>query len=397
MTLVNNTDKGWSWVVMVGSFGAHLLQGFFLNGTGVLQVALLEEYEDAVWKTSLATSLFVGLYQLLGPLAGMVINRWSCRVALILGSVLMTAGIVIAAFLDNLELTIISIGVICGIVLTFDILFAFWRIGGGLSGTTSEVIIGFNFVKYRNLACGLAVSGVGIGTLIFTPLMQLAKDTYGYAGLCLMCGGLALQQTICGALTRPSYLEEKSKDHENKGGIVRKALSDFLQSFRLLRQFSFACLCSSLTAFSFGVFIMNVHFTSLVLEQGTTKTTAAYYLSIAGACNAASRILVGIAANSDNMNELLLYSGCFSILGTSSLLIPLYINYVPGQIAFAVILGTYSGSCYTLLNSIIVKLVGIENLALAYGMELFAGGVGGVLGPVISGMCLLLLISSLNR
>ncbi|KAK3105324.1 hypothetical protein FSP39_022645 [Pinctada imbricata] len=220
-------------------------------------------------------------------------------------------------------------------------------LGAGLSGTTSEVVIGFNFMKYRNLACGLAVSGIGIGALIFTPLMQLAKDTYGYSGLCLMCGALTLQQAVFGALTRPSYLEEKSKDSKEKKGMVKEALSDFLQSFRLLTQLSFACFCSSMTAFSFGLYMMNVHFTSLVLQQGSTKTTAAYYLSISGACNAAARLLVGAASNSNNMNELLLFSGCFSILGTAALFIPFYINYVSGQIAFAVILGMYSGCCYT--------------------------------------------------
>ncbi|KAK3104832.1 hypothetical protein FSP39_011222 [Pinctada imbricata] len=374
MTLLNNTDKGWSWIVMIASFGTHVIHGFFLNGMGVIQVALLEEYEDAVWKTSLTTSLFVGFLDLLGPLAGVAIKQWSCRVTLVLRSILMTAGLVISAFLNDLDYTIVSIGVISGI-------------GAGLSGTTSEVVIGFNFVKYRNLACGLAVSGIGIGALIFTPLMQLAKDTFGYTGLCFMCGALTLQQAVFGTLTRPSYLEHKSKDTKEKEGIIKKALSDFLQSFRLLKQLPFACQCSSMTAFTFGLQMMHVHFTSLILEQGTSKNAAAFYVSISGACNAASRIVVGIAANSDNMNELLLYSGCIGILGTAALFIPLYINYVAGQIAFAVILGIYSGCCYPLLNIIVVKLVGIENLALAYGVELFAGGAGGLLGPIISGMC----------
>ncbi|KAK3105245.1 hypothetical protein FSP39_020681 [Pinctada imbricata] len=295
---------------------------------------------------------------------------WSCRVALILGSILTTTGLLLSGFVRDINYVIFLIGIVSGF-------------GACLSIHASEIVIGYNFVRYRNLACGIAVSGTGIGTLLFTPLMQMAKDYYGYTGLCLMCSALSLHLSIFAALCRPSFIEIKSKK-EGKGH-VRKAVSDFLRSFRLLRHGHFAFLCSSMTTSAFGIFLMNVHFTSLVLEQGSSKTSAANFLSISGACNACARFLVGMASNSDNINELLLYSGCFSILGISALAIPTYIEYYGGQIAFAMFLGTYSGCCYTLLNTINVKLLGIENLSMAYGIELLAGGIGATSGPVVSG------------
>ncbi|KAK3108504.1 hypothetical protein FSP39_009414 [Pinctada imbricata] len=373
MPILNRTDKGWSWVVMISAFANHLNQGFFVTGIGVLQVALLEKYPGAVAKASWATGLLVGCHLMLGPVGGAVINRWSCRAALMIGSFLMTVGLVLSAFVNDLIYVIILMGVVSGV-------------GAGLSTTASEVVIGFNFVRYRNFACGVAVSGTGIGTLIFTSLMQMAKDEYGYTGFLLICGGICFQQVAFGALCRPSYLERKSKDDREKDES-RTVLSDFLQSLSLLRRPSFFCLCSSMFAAIFGVFTMNVHFTSLVIDQGTSESEAAFFLSIAGACNAFSRLLIGTAANADNINELLLYSGCFSVLGGTATALPLFIEYHRGQIAFAVILGTYSGCCFSLLNSITVKLVGIENLAMAYGLEYFAGGFGGVVGPVILGIC----------
>ncbi|KAK3105379.1 hypothetical protein FSP39_023777 [Pinctada imbricata] len=298
-----------------------------------------------------------------------------------LGSVLATVGLVISAFVDRLIYVILSFGVLSGL-------------GGGLCYSSSVVVIGYNFEKHRNMASGIAVSGCGVGAFALAPIMQMAKDTYGYSGLCLMCGALTSHYFLFGALCRPSVLERKrqhsEKNNHTDKAIGKKMCSACIQSVKVLSNIPFLFLFGSMTSYCIGIYLMYVHFSSLAIQQGTPETEAAYLLSVSGMCNAISRFLVGMASNSDNINELLLYSGSFSLLGIAGVLFPLYSDTFGGQMAFVIMLGTYSGCCYSLLNSITIKLVGIEDLAAAFGMEMFGAGIGSVIGPTFAGFTVLL-------
>lgn len=59
-------DLGWSWAVLVASFGAHFIHGFFLTAVGLLQLSLLEHFREDIFKTSWALSIFLGLFSLSG-------------------------------------------------------------------------------------------------------------------------------------------------------------------------------------------------------------------------------------------------------------------------------------------------------------------------------------------
>ncbi|KAK3105411.1 hypothetical protein FSP39_024648 [Pinctada imbricata] len=380
MVLYTQPDHGWAWVVMLASFGAHVIHGFFLYAIGVVNVAFLDRFDHDVGKASWACGVFLGLYGLCGPLSGMIAERWNCRMSMLVGSLVMTSGMVLTAFVNRIDLVIITFGGIGGL-------------GAGICYTSSLVVVGFNFERHRNLASGLATSGTGVGAFVLAPLMQHAKDTFGYSGLCLMCAGLSLQFFVLGALLRPSKLEIQRKvllkqqveEKIEKNNNIKKLSNVFIQAGKVLSNVGFTCLFVSLSLCSLGTYLMYVHFSSLAIHLGTSEIDASYLLSIAGSCNAVSRILVGMCSNSDNINELLLYSGCFSVLGVASALLPLYSYSYAGQVSFVVMLGTYAGCCYAVLNSITIKLVGIEHLASAYGLEMFGAGIGSFIGPPVAG------------
>ena len=78
MKCATKPDQGWAWVVMVASFGAHIVHGFFLYAIGILNVAFLENFQEDVGKTSWACGMFLGLYSLSGKLqseVGSVLKR----------------------------------------------------------------------------------------------------------------------------------------------------------------------------------------------------------------------------------------------------------------------------------------------------------------------------------
>ena len=67
----------------------------------------------------------------------------------------------------------------------------------------SIVVVNFYFDKRRALATGIAVSGSGIGTMVFAPLGRYLLDNYGWQGSYVIISGIILNGIVCGAVFRP--------------------------------------------------------------------------------------------------------------------------------------------------------------------------------------------------
>ena len=97
------------------------------------------------------------------------------------------------------------------------------------------------------------------------------------------------------------------------------------------------------------------------------------------------RPLAELAANIEQIDDLLIYSGTIGMTGLATVLFPLFSNFYVGQIVYAIFLGLYFGCCYVVTGSVFIKLVGVEFMAKAIGFQFFCGSIGSVMGPVIAG------------
>ncbi|XP_069141063.1 monocarboxylate transporter 12-like [Argopecten irradians] len=369
-------DTGWSYIILVSSFCGQMITGGFYYAVGVIHIATLDRFDEDVGKTSWASSLYMSLTTLTGVLASAFINMYSCRVTMIIGSIFMTVGFIICAFVQSLDLVIIFFGGIVGF-------------GAGLCYLTSAVIIGFNFNKRRNMASGISASGVGVGVFILAPLIESAREEYGSSGFFFILAGVALHCAIFGCLFFPSELEvNSSKQINNRNNVLsRKSniLNNVFQSFKIIRHKPLFCFCVSMFFASFGISLVSVHFPNYAKENGASASTVSVLLSLNGISSCVSRTLAGIATHNNEINEMILYFGTFGLLGISTMLFPLFAYTYEGQVVYAVILGLYSGCFNSVINTIIIKLVGIGDLATGYGMTLFFYGIGSLIGAPIAG------------
>lgn len=138
-------------------------------------------------------------------------------------------------------------------------------------------------------------------------------------------------------------------------------------------------LCNS------GIFLIYLHFGSYVTSVGFSKLDTAFLLSIFGICSCVFRVLLGMASNASNIDEFVMFGGTFTLTGLSSMIFPLYGQTYSGQVFYMVTLGMYCAGCYVLLNSIIVILAGIKNLATVFGFILLFTGFGTFIGPLLGG------------
>lgn len=271
--------------------------------------------------------------------------------------------------------------------INLEFISIFLGTGSGITHSASVVAVGFAFDKKRNFASGVAASGVGIGILFLAPAITAAKHSYGYEGFFIIMAGIGFHQILFGMMLRPSYLENRSKYIQKNvtEGKRTNYASKFLSNFKILTNKAILCLCISILCWTLGVFLVFLHLPVYALSKGTTPIEVSFMLGLTGACGCFSRMVTGLAANNENVHEIVVYSGSFGLLGIASLLLPLYGATYGGQLAFAAILGMYSGNCYGILASINIMFVGIENLAASYGVEMFFHGLGALVGPPIAG------------
>ncbi|XP_062607738.1 monocarboxylate transporter 13-like isoform X1 [Saccostrea cucullata] len=370
-------DQGWSWIVLLASFGSNCIHGFFLTAVGILQMSLLDHYKESVFITSLPLSTFIGLLSISGPIASLIINKWSCRVGMVVGGLIVSLSLLVTSFMPNIILVFFSLGIFGGI-------------GIGITFTPSIVVLGYNFEMKRNFASGIAVSGIGIGSFALAPLMQSVSNRYGYHGLMFMCAGLTLQYCVFGCLLFPSKLEmdqkkEKMKDLNRKSTVLSPKPKRLRDICRAVSQKALINIYISMFLCNLGIYLVYLHFASYVTSIGFSKLEAAFLFSICGICNCISRILVGSATNVHNVDEFVLYAGTFSLTGLTTVVFPLYGHIYGGQVFYMVSFGLYSGICFVLLNSICVILAGITNLATVYGLISFFTGIGCFIGPLLGG------------
>ena len=261
-------------------------------------------------------------------------------------------------------------------------------LGGGIGYTASIVVIGFNFRKFRPVAITAALSGIGIGTFVFSPAMEAVRESYGNAGYFIIIGGVALHKCIFALLCKPSRLElerqrslkeETKKTHHNYKILVKHYAKVYANK-------AIICFSLSLLLFAMGTYMIFLHLPTYSIHTGYSPMSASWLLACCGICTVLSRILTDISTHR-KFDEIVLYSGSFGTLALGTFLFPLYSKSYGGQLVFSILLGAYFGGCYAIINSINIKIVGVRYLSIATGIELLFSGIGTFLGPVITGNC----------
>ncbi|KAG1679215.1 Monocarboxylate transporter 12 [Nymphon striatum] len=182
-------DGGWGWVVVFASFIINLISDGIGFSFGVIYIELLSYFNESKGKTAWVGSVFYAMPLICGPIASALVIRYGCRKMTILGGILASIGFISSSFANSLEVLYVTFGMISGF-------------GLALSYVAAIVIVAFYFDSKRGLATGVSVSGTGIGTFVFAPVVRLLIEKYTWRGAVLILGAVFLNITVCGMLMR---------------------------------------------------------------------------------------------------------------------------------------------------------------------------------------------------
>jgi len=141
---------------------------------------------------ALVGSLPVAIGCGLGPIFGMIIQRFGYRRSTCFGGLVCFLGWTSSGFMTSLE----------GLFVTFGIVLGF---GGGLVNFASSTALNDYYVKDRVLAEGISGSTLCAGLFVGTGALQKLVDSYGWQGAMLIFGAFHLHVVVLGLfLFRPS-------------------------------------------------------------------------------------------------------------------------------------------------------------------------------------------------
>ena len=347
--------KGWlavgcGFVSMFICFGVVYSFGAFFD-------PMASDFQTGSSATSTVFSITAFFFLTGGIFSGMAADRFGPRPVLIFGGLVMGSGLYLTSLADSLWVGYITYGL---------------GVGAGVACgyVPMLAVVGAWFEKHRTAALGVAVTGVGLGTLVAAPLAAALITHYGWRTTYVIFGIVsATGLTLCGYLTpRPPAAA---------GRQSKMRLRD------LVKVPVFGYMYFSGFFFTLSLFVPFVFLAPYAKSRGIEEVAAASLVGIIGAASVVGRL--GFGAWGDKVSRVHLYQSTFVIVGLSFLIWLFASRSFTLLMIFAVILGSGYGGFIVLSPAVAAEIFGLVGLGTILGATYTAAGVGGLLGPTIAG------------
>lgn len=355
-----------AFFIMVVAYGAYYSFGVFFK-------PVLAEFGWSRAVTSGAYSFSFLLYGFLGMFMGRLSDKFGPRIVLT----------VCGFFLGLGYLLMSQISTIWQLYLFFGVVIAI-----GISGIFVPLTATVTrwFVKRRGLMTGIAVSGIGTGTIIVPPTVRWLISIYGWQ-LSYIIVGIAILVLIIPVsqfLKRDPSRMEQLAPGENEIMLGTNLISeDNAFSFReVIHAKQFWMFCALFSCHSVGQQAMIVHVVPHATDLGFSAIAAANVLATIGGASIVGRL--GTGNIRDKIGNKLSLIICLTLLSVAlfGLMVAkeLWMLYL-----LTVIFGFGYGGMVTLVAPTLAELFGLKVHGEILGAVIFAGNIGGALGPLMAG------------
>ncbi len=364
----------YGWVVVGGAFAVMFL-GFGCAYSFTAFIAPLQsQFSASRGEVSLIFAIAGFLYFALGAVSGPLADRFGPRRVVLAGMAITGAGLMLASRADSLWQIYAGYGLGVGV-------------GVGFSYVPAIAAVQRWFVKRRGFASGVAVAGIGLGTLVVPPVAQALILHLGWRGAYFTLGAATL---ILGALVTIAI--EAAPEGRGLGPDGGPPLSPALPDGsarspdsglgEAMRSRTFRLLYFSAFAASLGLFIPFVHLVPFAEGHGIARGLAIWLLSLIGLGSTFGRFVLGGLA--DRMGRRwALFATC---LGMALMLAWWLVSTSFWALAlFAVVFGTCYGGFVALMPALVMDYFGGRNVSGIIGMLYSSVAVGTLAGPSLAG------------
>lgn len=367
------TYYGW-WVVFAATGALCVSSGVSFWAFGLYIDPLEEEFGWSRAEISGAISLAWLVSGLLGPLVGIWVDRYGPRSAMMLGSVLLAVSYFFLATIDTLW----------ELYLLYFISSAFraW-----MFYIPVQALVSRWFTYRRGQALGITTAGFGFGGFIFTPLLILIIEQWGWRQAYALSGVILLAYflpaTIFLIRNRPEDVGAREPEVPRPAPAAREV--PWGESYTLgqaLRTRSFWLLAMGLNLMFMAQLSFLVHAVPFYRSEGLSPGVAAALVSANTALYTTLRLSLGFLADRVPPRTIALILTLFQA-ATLSIII---FSTAPPVLALFVLLWALGQAGGPIIEPLLIsRTFGVAHFGSILGASGLVATTGQVVGPVIGG------------
>jgi MFS family permease len=359
--------------VVVGAFGVMFVIFGTINSFSPFFASLQEAFTAQRGAIALIYSIAAPLYFLPGLVSGPLADRLGPRRVALIGVLLAAAGLLFAAQATALWQVYLGFGVGVGS-------------GVGFAYVPAIAAVQRWYLRGRGTASGLAVAGIGLGTLCMPLIAAPLISWLGWRGAWSVFAALMI---VVGGGT--ALLLDRGP--ERYGWLPDGGVADPLAAYQriavmgwnikgAIRSRPFCLLYVGLVFASVGAFVPFVHLVPYAEDHGISHTSAVAIFSVLGIGSTAGRFAIGGLADRIGRGRSL----ALVFFGLAAMLLWwLAATGVWQLMIFALVFGSCQGGFVALYPALTVDYFGGRNASSIIGILYTAGAIGTLAGPKLAG------------
>lgn len=349
-------DSGRAWLTVLAAFLSSAVTLGTAYSFGAFFQSMSEEFRSERGATAVIFGITTFSFFWLSLVTGRMMDRFGPRVVLLVGAAAMFAGLMSTSRVDSLGVGYVTYGAGVGIAAACGYVPMVAMVGGW-------------FTHHRAVAVGLAVAGIGVGTMVMSPLSARLIDVHGWRDTYVIFafGGTAVLLACIPLAARPP----------GHGSPQPSRFGDALHSavFRRIH----------LSAFALGLalFVPFVFVGQYAKERGIGSVRSAVLVGVLGGASVLSRVGFGSLVRA--FGAFRLYRTCFVIHAVSFVIWLVAGSSYAVLVLFVLVLGVGYGGFVALGPIVISDRMGVAGLGSILGVLYTGPGLGGLLGPPVAG------------
>jgi MFS family permease len=382
-TILKEKNFFYGWVILGISFLVMaVIAGGGYYAFGVFFKPMITEFGWSRGTGAIGFSLMLVVGGLLAPLIGVSLVRFGARKIMVFGHALLIMAFLLLSRTTELWHLYIIFGVMCGI--------------GMACAAFNPVTTMVNnwFIRRRAFALGIAMAGVGVGTVVLAPAVRYLVEVIGWQSAWLALAGLIFVFALIPALI---FVRSKPEDmgqipdgvkppaeQKDIGPVVKRVYTTPVdwETRAAVRTPALWLTVVFLAANLFTINMLATHQVAHLEDIGISPIMAAGALGIMVGFSSAGRLIIGTLGDRIEPRYIAAFACLMQVIG---LLIFINAKALGLIYAYVVLYGTSNGAISVLSPTLIGAYYGRKNFATIQGIAWVPALLIGAIAPTFAG------------
>jgi OFA family oxalate/formate antiporter-like MFS transporter len=353
----------YGWLVVAMAFLANLIAFGLVYAFSVFFKPLASEFGWSRAMTAAAFSVYAISHDVFAPVTGWLTDRFGPRVTAAMGGLCLASSMVLMSRITS----------IWEFYLYYALLF-----GLGIAAVYAPMMATVSrwFTLKRGLAIGLTAAGLGVGSLVLSPLAAWLISSCGWRTAYLCVGVMAF------AIFIPITVLIKRAPSKSLGVEGEGEPSKGFSFGEALRTRAFWIFSLSWLFIALALWAIMVHIVPLLTDREIPLTVAGFLAGLIGGGSLIGRIGAGFLSDRLGRKLILLTSYIFQLMMLIWLLFSteMWMFYV-----FAPLFGISFGGWAGVIAAFPADYFGSRATGAIFGFSMIIVGIGGAIGPYVGG------------